>query len=161
MGELRVVARIPGSTQLTAVPAATVASSRVPLRSRHSRLSDGVPKTRRTDLLIRTMIESPTTQEILPEVAFPMLRKLTRTATDGFNLTRKQTEVLTKLAGRGPAQPLEYRSFGFASAPAFLRYLLTFYQLGLVDRRRREKEVVYTARGDVVVALREPALKRR
>jgi hypothetical protein len=107
-----------------------------------------------TDLLLRTMIEFPTTRTISLEVALPMLREMTAAALERCNLTSKQSDVLRRIANHGPCQPKEHRSFGFASAPGFLRYLARFYELGLVDRRRRGKEVVYTPRGDVVLALK-------
>jgi hypothetical protein len=109
-----------------------------------------------TDILLRTMIEFPTSKDISLDLARPMLREMTSSAVDRCNLTGKQRAVLSKLAASGPCQPREYRGFGFESAPAFLRYLTHFYLLGLVDRRRRGKEVVYTPRGDVVLALGGP-----
>jgi len=107
-----------------------------------------------TDLLLRTMIEFPTTREISLALASPMLREMTSSAIERCNLTEKQTKVLSNLGASGPCQPRNYEEYGFVSAPAFLRYLTLFYGLGLVDRRRRGKEVVYTPRGDVVLALR-------
>lgn len=106
-----------------------------------------------TDLLLRTMVEFPTTTEISEELARPMLERMTLDAIDRLNLTSKQRALLQKIARSGPVQPREFVRFGFSNAPAFLRYLSRFYQLGLVDRRRREDRVAYTPRGDVVLAL--------
>jgi hypothetical protein len=106
-----------------------------------------------TDLLLKTMAEFPTSREISKDLALPMLRKMTAESIDRFDLTAKQRAVLTQIAQSGPCQPRDFRDHGFASAPAFLRYLTRFYQLGLVDRRRRENAVAYTPRGDVVLAL--------
>jgi hypothetical protein len=106
-----------------------------------------------TDLLLRTMAEFPTSLEIPKDLAIAMLRRMTTEAIDRLNLTPKQRAALTQVARKGPCQPREFRAYGFASAPAFLRYLTRFYQLGLVDRRRRGEGVVYTPRGDVVLAL--------
>ena len=110
-----------------------------------------------TDILLRTMIEFPTSREISFDLARPMLREMTSSALDRCNLTGKQKAVLSNMATRGPCQPRDFRSFGFESAPAFLRYLSLFYHLGLADRRRRGKEVVYAPRGDVVLALAKTA----
>jgi hypothetical protein len=106
-----------------------------------------------TDLLMNTLIEFPTTREISLDLARPLLREMTSRAIGRCNLTPKQGTVLSKLANHGPCQPRDYREFGFGNPPAFLRYLSLFYALGLVDRRRRGKEVVYMPRGDVVLAL--------
>ena len=106
-----------------------------------------------TDILLRTMIEFPTSREISLDLARPMLREMTSGALDRCNLTGKQKAVLSNVATKGPCQPRDFQGFGFVSAPAFLRYLSLFYRLGLVDRRRRGKEVVYAPRGDVVLAL--------
>jgi hypothetical protein len=106
-----------------------------------------------TDLLLKTMAEFPTAGQVSRELAAPMLKRMTTEALDRFNLSPKQRSVLSNVARNGPCQPREHLRFGFASAPAFLRYLTRFYQLGLVDRRRRESSVVYTPRGDVVLAL--------
>ena len=110
---------------------------------------------RSTDLLLKTMAEFPTSKVVTKELALPMLRRMTAEAIDRLNLSPKQQEVLRKVAKSGPCQPRDFARFGFASPPAFLRYLTRFYQLGLVDRRRRENAVVYTPRGDVVIALGE------
>lgn len=106
-----------------------------------------------TDILLRTMIEFPTSKEISLDLARPMLREMTSSAIDRYNLTGKQKAVLSNVANRGPCQPRDFRGYGFETAPAFLRYLSLFYGLGLVDRRRRGKDVVYAPRGDVVLAL--------
>jgi hypothetical protein len=106
-----------------------------------------------TDLLMNTLIEFPTTREISLDLARPLLREMTSKAIGRCNLTPKQGTILSKLANNGPCQPRDYREFGFENPPAFLRYLSLFYALGLVDRRRRGKDVVYTPRGDVVLAL--------
>jgi len=106
-----------------------------------------------TDLLLETMAEFPTSIVISKDLALPMLRKMTAEAVDRFNLSTKQRSVLSKVVQKGPCQPREFRDFGFSNVPAFLRYLTRFYQLGLVDRRRRDESVVYTPRGDVVLAL--------
>jgi hypothetical protein len=108
---------------------------------------------RSKDLLSKTMVEFPTTREITIEVARPLLRRITASSLAQSNLTPKQLAVLERLVVRGASQPREFAEFGFRSAPAFLRYLLRFYKLQLVDRRRRGKEVVYTPRGDLVLAL--------
>jgi hypothetical protein len=115
-----------------------------------------------TDILLRTMIEFPTSREISLDLARPMLREMTTSAIDRCNLTGKQRSVLSTVAVNGPCQPREFGNFGFESAPAFLRYLALFYRLGLVDRRRKGKQVVYTARGDVALALgkSEPSTKK-
>lgn len=105
-----------------------------------------------TDLLLRTMIEFPTTPEISLELALPMLERITSDTVERLNLTEKQQKILREIAHSGPCQPREFGRFGFQSAPAFLRYLSRFYELGLVDRRRRQKIVVYTPRGDVVLS---------
>jgi hypothetical protein len=110
-----------------------------------------------TDLLMRTMLEFPTSREISLELALPMLREMTASAIDRCNLTGKQRSALSKIANKGPCQPRDFREFGFANTPAFLRYLTLFYDLALLDRRRRGKEVVYTPRGDVVLALKTPS----
>jgi hypothetical protein len=106
-----------------------------------------------TDLLERTMIEFPTSRELTSELARPLLRQMTMSTIDRCDLTSRQKDLLTKLVSSGPCQPKEYRNFGFRSAPAFLRYLLIFYGLGLIDRRRSANEVVYTPRGDSILAL--------
>jgi hypothetical protein len=106
-----------------------------------------------TDLLERTMIEFPTTRELTSELARPLLRRMTMSAIDRCNLTSRQKELLTRLVSTGPCQPKEYQKFGFRSAPAFLRYLLIFCSIGLIDRRRSGNEVVYTPRGDSILAL--------
>lgn len=111
---------------------------------------------RSTDLLLRTMAEYPTSRQISLDLARPMLRQMTREAIGRLNLTTKQRAVLERLARSGPCQPRDFAAFGFSSAPAFLRYLARFYELGLADRRRREDSVVYTPRGDVVLALETP-----
>jgi hypothetical protein len=108
---------------------------------------------RSRDLLTKTMIEFPTTREITTEIASPLLRAMTKATLDRTNLTANQLRLLGRLATAGPCQPRDFAKFGFRSAPAFLRYLLRFYALQLVDRRRRGTEVVYTPRGDVVLAL--------
>lgn len=105
------------------------------------------------DLLTKTMVEFPTTREVTIELARPLLKAMTAAALAQANLTTKQTDVLGRLVSRGPSQPRDYAIFGFRSAPAFLRYLLRFYELQLVDRRRRGNDVVYTPRGDIVLAL--------
>jgi hypothetical protein len=106
-----------------------------------------------TDLLVKTMTEFPTSLVVSEALALPMLRKMTAEALDRFNLSAKQRAVLTMVVNNGPCQPKDFRAFGFSNVPAFLRYLTRFYQLGLVDRRRRIDSVVYTPRGDVVLAL--------
>jgi hypothetical protein len=106
-----------------------------------------------TDLLRKTMVEFPTSLVISEELALPMLRKMTAEAIDRLSLSAKQRAVLARLARAGPSQPRDFRDHGFANVPAFLRYLTRFYQLGLVDRRRRGESVVYTPRGDVALAL--------
>jgi hypothetical protein len=106
-----------------------------------------------TDLLLRTMTEFPTSRELSLELARPLLRRMTLSTIDRCNLTSKQKTVLVQLVNGGPCQPKDFRKFGFQSAPAFLRYLLKFYELGLVDRRRSEGDVVYTPRGDAILAL--------
>lgn len=105
------------------------------------------------DLLSKTMIEFPTTREISMEVGSALLRRMTASSLTQANLTAKQTKVLEQLAARGPCQPRDFSALGFRSAPAFLRYLSRFYELQLIDRRKRGAEVVYTPRGDVVLAL--------
>jgi hypothetical protein len=112
---------------------------------------------RSTDLLLRTMVEFPTSREITTELALPMLRRMTAEAIERLNLTPKQRGVLAKLAQSEPCQPRDFARYGFASAPAFLRYLTRFYELGLVDRRRAGSAVVYTPRGDVVLGLGKEA----
>jgi hypothetical protein len=106
-----------------------------------------------TDLLEKTMIEFPTTQELTSDLARPLLRRMTMSAIDRCNLTSRQKELLGKLVTAGPCQPKEYKNFGFRSAPAFLRYLQIFYGIGLIDRRRSANAVVYTPRGDSILAL--------
>jgi hypothetical protein len=106
-----------------------------------------------TDLLIRTMIEFPTSRELSLDLARPLLRRMTMSAIDRCNLTTKQKSLLGRLVADGPCQPKEFRKYGLQSVPAFLRYLLRFYELGLVDRRRSGSEVVYTPRGDAILAL--------
>ncbi len=106
-----------------------------------------------TDLLLRTMAEFPTSREIAKELALPMLQKMTAEALGRFYLTSKQRGLLATIARRGPCQPRDFRQFGFSNAPAFLRYLTRFYELGLVDRRRANESVVYTPRGDAVLGL--------
>ncbi len=113
-----------------------------------------------TDLLLRTMVEFPTTTEISEELARPMLERMTLESIDRLNLTSKQRSLLETIARSGPVQPREFRRFGFSNAPAFLRYLTRFYELGLVDRRRREDFVAYTPRGDVVLALGKGSVKQ-
>lgn len=106
-----------------------------------------------TDLLVRTMIEFPTSRELSLDLARPLLRRMTMSTIDRCNLTQKQKTLLVKLVADGPCQPKEFKQYGFQSVPAFLRYLLRFYELGLVDRRRSGSEVVYTPRGDAILAL--------
>jgi hypothetical protein len=108
---------------------------------------------RSRDLLTQTMVEFPTTREITVDIARPLLRRMTEAAPERVNLTPKQLKILRQIAVDGPCQPRDHTKFGFRSAPAFVRYLLKFYELGLVDRRRRGPDVVYTPRGDVVLAL--------
>jgi hypothetical protein len=106
-----------------------------------------------TDLLVRTMIEFPTSRELDLDLARPLLRRITMSSIERYNLTQKQRGLLVRLATEGPCQPKEFRKYGLQSVPAFLRYLLRFYELGLVDRRRSGTEVVYTPRGDAILAL--------
>lgn len=106
-----------------------------------------------SDLLVSTMIEFPTAKELNLKLATPLLRELTMRAIERCNLTQKQRAVLTMIANKGPCQPRDHRGYGFRSAPGFVRHLLLFYRLGLVDRRRRGEDVVYTPRGDVKIAL--------
>lgn len=106
-----------------------------------------------TDLLFRTMIEFPTSRELDLDVARPLLRRMTMSSLDRYNLTQKQRALLVRLVDQGPCQPKDFRRFGLQSVPAFLRYLLRFYDLGLVDRRRSGSDVVYTPRGDAILAL--------
>jgi hypothetical protein len=106
-----------------------------------------------TDLLVRTMIEFPTSRELDLDLARPLLRRMTMSSIDRYNLTQKQRALLVRLVTDGPCQPKEFRKYGLQSVPAFLRYLLRFYELGLVDRRRSGTEVVYTPRGDAILAL--------
>jgi hypothetical protein len=107
-----------------------------------------------TDILVRTMIEFPTSRQIPPQLAQSMLRQMTLSAIERCNLTTRQKSVLGQLVTLGPSQPRDFRKFGFGSAPGFLAHLTRFYEIGLVDRRRRGSDVVYTPRGDAQLALR-------
>jgi len=110
-----------------------------------------------TDLLVRTMIEFPTAKELNMKIALPLLRVVTMKVIERCNLTQTQKRVLEQIAKRGPCQPRDYAEFGYRSAPGFLGHLANFYSLGLVDKRRRDGQVVYTPRGDVTIALGDAA----
>lgn len=110
------------------------------------------------DLLLRTMIDYPTSKHITIQTALALLRNMTTDAIDRVNLTPKQRQVLAKIATKGTAQPKDYARFGFRSSPAFMPYLKLMYGLQLLDRREKGREVFYTPRGDVSLAFNPPSL---
>lgn len=112
---------------------------------------------RATDLLMKTMLDFPTTSLVTREVAMPMLVEMTQSVVARTHLTKRQLEVLSRIAARGAVQPKDFSAHGFKSPQALVRYLSTFYQMTLLDKRKGGRDVVYVPRGDVAIALR-PAL---
>lgn len=112
---------------------------------------------RATDLLMKTMLVFPTTRQVTKELAWSMLAEMTQNNIERANLTKTQVEVLSRIALRGAVQAKDFSAMGFNNPQALMRYLTTFYQLTLLDRRKAGRDVVYVPRGDVALAFRSRA----
>ncbi|MFQ6056446.1 MAG: hypothetical protein ACE5J3_10755, partial [Methanosarcinales archaeon] len=106
---------------------------------------------RSTDLLLQFALQFPTEKGISFQIGKQMLRELARKKINSLNLTKRELDILDRMANLETFRIRDCKIFGLKTPQALNRYVRKFSELGLLTKVQEKKLTNYRATGDVKI----------